>query len=133
MWGRTWVNRGVYVHNYGNWAGGAWRNTAVNRNVNINRNVDINRNVNVNRNVDVNRNVNVNRSFQNNPAPRNVYNGNQRFAVTPNRGYEQHSAPEHTSAFQGTANGRSEHAAAAWGQASRRWWQCRTGQSESWQ
>jgi len=107
VWGRTWANRGVYVHNYGNWNGGQWRNTVVNRNVTINRTVNINRNVNVNRN------------FQApGPGTRPVYNGNQRFNVQPNRGYEQHP-PEHAGAFQGTQNGRSEHAASAWGQASR--------------
>jgi len=110
-WGRTWVNRGSYVHNYGNWAGGNWRNTVVNRNVNVNRSV------NINRNVDINRNGN---GYRNSQGPtRNVYNGNQRFSVAPSRGYEQHSEPEHTGAFHGTENGRSEHAAAAWGQASR--------------
>ncbi len=93
VWGRTWYNRGVYVHNYGNWAGGRWRNNVV-----------------ANRNVYVNRNVNV---------TRNVYNGNQRYAVTPNRGYERNAEPEHSGAFHGTENGRAEHTAAAWGHASR--------------
>jgi hypothetical protein len=92
VWGRTWFNRGVYVHNYGNWAGGRWRNTVVNRNVYVNRNVNV---------------------------TRNVYNGNQRYAVTPNRGYEQHNEAEHSGAFHGTENGRNDHAAAAWGHASR--------------
>lgn len=31
VWGRTWYNRSVYVHNYGNWNHGAWRNAAVYR------------------------------------------------------------------------------------------------------
>ena len=110
VWGRTWANRGVYVHDYGNWNGGRWRQSVVNRNVTINRNVDINRNVNINRNVHVNQSV---------PNTRTVYNGNQRFTVTPNRGYEQHAEPEHSGAFHRTENGRNEHAAAAWGQSSR--------------
>ncbi len=27
VWGRTWYNRDVYAHNYGNWDRGSWRNT----------------------------------------------------------------------------------------------------------
>ncbi len=51
VWGRTWVNRGVYVHNYGNWNNGRWASTAVNRNVTVNnRNVWVNNNVNTSRN-----------------------------------------------------------------------------------
>jgi len=88
VWGRTWANRNVYVHNYGNWNGGRWRSAAVNRNVYVNN-------------------------------TRNVYNGNQRFAVTPSRGYEKQTEPEHSGAFHGTENGRADHAAAAWGRASR--------------
>ena len=122
VWGRTWVNRNVYVHNHGNWDGGRWRQTTVNRNVNIN----VNRNVNINRNVNETRNYQPParnyqppaRNFQPQQNTRPVYNGNQRFNVQPNRGYEQHP-PEHTGAFQGTQNGRAEHAASAWGQASR--------------
>ena len=29
VWGRTWYNRDVYVHNYGNWDRGNWRNSYV--------------------------------------------------------------------------------------------------------
>jgi hypothetical protein len=112
VWGRTWSNRGVYVHNYGNWNGGRWRQTVVNRNGS--------RYVNMQRNANSNRNIGGNGNVPNNPsAQRNVYNGNQRFAVTPSRGYEQHPQPERSSAFHGTENGRNDHAAAAWGHASR--------------
>ena len=31
LWGRTWYNRDAYVHNYGNWDRGEWRNSYVNR------------------------------------------------------------------------------------------------------
>jgi hypothetical protein len=91
VWGRTWYNRGFYVHNYGNWAGGHWRGAVVNRGPAFNRGF---------------------------AAPRGVYNGGQHYAVTPNRGYGQHE-PEHTGAFHGTENGRNDHAAASWGHASR--------------
>ncbi len=39
VWGRSWYNRGAYVHNYGNWDRGNWRNTYVN-----NRTVIVNNN-----------------------------------------------------------------------------------------
>jgi len=125
VWGRTWANRGAYVHGWGNWNGGRWRQTVVNRNVTINRKVTISRNENFNRNESINRtqnfnrNENLNRTTQQPANTRDVYHGNQRFAVTPNRGYEQHAEPEHSGAFHGTENGRGEHAAAAWGRASR--------------
>lgn len=31
VWNRTWVNRGSYVHNYGNWDYGRWRNSPLRR------------------------------------------------------------------------------------------------------
>ena len=31
-WGRTWYNRDAYVHNYGNWNRGSWRDTYESRN-----------------------------------------------------------------------------------------------------
>jgi hypothetical protein len=50
VWGRSWENRGVYVHNYGNWNNGRWASTTVNRNVTVdNRNVWVNNNVNTTR------------------------------------------------------------------------------------
>lgn len=119
VWGRTWANRGVYVHNWGGWNGGRWPHyapsVAINRNVTVNRNVDVNRNVNINRNVTVNRNTNVN-NF--NTQNRNVYHGSQPYSVTPNRGYESHEQ-EHSGAFHGTENGGNAHAAAQWGRESR--------------
>jgi hypothetical protein len=111
-WGRTWVNRGTYVHNWGNWNGGRYPHYATARNVTVNRNVKVNRNVNVNRNVDVNRNVNANRNEPNRSEPnRNeAFNRNaganhapQAHAAAPNRAPEHHAAPEHAA--------RPEHAA----------------------
>jgi len=119
VWNRTWVNRGVYVHNWGGWNGGRYPHYAPTRivnNVNINRNVTVNRNVDVNRNAFVNRNTTVNNQF--NTQNRNVYHGNQPYSVTPNRGYESHEQ-EHSGAFHGTENGNREHAAAQWGRDSR--------------
>jgi hypothetical protein len=103
VWGRTWVNRTTYVHNWGNWNGGRWAHYAPTRNVTINNNVNVNRNTTFNNNV------------QNN---RNVYHGNQPYTVAPNRGYERHE-PEHSGAFHGTENGRAERGAAQWGRESR--------------
>jgi hypothetical protein len=61
VWGRTWANRGVYVHNYGNWNNGRWVSTTINRNVTINnRNVTAN-----NRSVDRAAPVMVNRAAMN--------------------------------------------------------------------
>ena len=151
VWGRNWTNRNVYVHNYGNWNGGRWRQTVVNRNFNANRNRNVNEPHNYQppaRNFEPPARNNQPpaqayqppaRNFQppaqgyqpparNNPPPARVFqpqqntrpvnNGNQRFNVQPNRGYEQHP-PEHAGALQGTQNGRAEHTASAWGQASR--------------
>jgi hypothetical protein len=130
VWNRTWVNRAVYVHNWGGWNGGRYphyaptvvNNININRNVNI-RTVDINRNVNFNRNVDINRSVNVNRNAyvnnnQFNTQNRNVYHGSQPYSMTPNRGYENHEQG-HSGAFHGTENGGGEHAVAQWGRDSR--------------
>jgi hypothetical protein len=105
VWGRTWQNRGIYVHNYGNWNGGHWNRTPY-----VNRTVVVNRNVNVNR-------ENINRFSENNT--RNVYRGNQSYAVTPNRGYEKHAEPEHSGAFHGTEAGHTERNAGNWGRESR--------------
>jgi hypothetical protein len=88
----------VYVHNYGNWNGGHWNRTPY-----VSRGVVVNRNVNVNRYNDT----------------RNVYRGNQSYAVTPNRGYEKHEEPEHSGAFHGTESGHTERNAGAWGRESR--------------
>jgi len=47
VWGRTWYNRGVYVHNYGNWDRGAWRNGYSPRGFNMVNNRGSYRNENV--------------------------------------------------------------------------------------
>ncbi len=47
VWGRTWYNRGAYIHNYGNWDRGAWRNGYSPRNVTIVNNRTTYRNENV--------------------------------------------------------------------------------------
>lgn len=121
VWGRTWVNRAVYVHNWGGWNGGNYPHYAptVVNNVNITRNVNINRSVDINRNVYVNRNTTVNNQFNNQyNVQRNVYHGNQPYSATPNRGYENHEV-EHSGAFHGTEFGNHERAAAQWGHESR--------------
>ena len=61
VWGRTWNNRAAYVHNYGNWDRGAWRNTYNNRydNSYANRNVTVYNNRTVYQNENINRNVNT--------------------------------------------------------------------------
>jgi Protein of unknown function (DUF3300) len=131
-WQRTWVNRGVYVHDYGNWNGGRWRDAQVNRNVIVNNNVVNNNRESVNRNYERNQtfyNTNGNnvRSYQGNnnraytppPQSQSVNRGNQSYAVTPNRGYERHAEPDHSGAFHGTENGHVERNAAQWGRESR--------------
>jgi Protein of unknown function (DUF3300) len=86
-WGRTWYNRGTYVHNWSNWEGGRWQNTYANRNVTVN-NVNISRE-NINRTVNNEtfyRNQNGNR-YNGSYNTQNVYRGAQQTPVTPNRGY----------------------------------------------
>ncbi|MDQ2948154.1 MAG: DUF3300 domain-containing protein [Acidobacteriota bacterium] len=76
VWGRTWDNRAAYVHNYGNWDRGEWRNNYSNRNVTVynNRTAYQNQNQNVNRYSNTvqqapvvqNRNYNVDRNYSRN-------------------------------------------------------------------
>ena len=123
------VNRNVNVAN---------TNVNVNRNVNVsngsvnaNKNVNVNNaygNVNVNKNVNVNQNGSVNRSTTVNsnvnksayPAQRPVPYANNGNANANNaRGYTPQSSAG-SGTFSGVQNGKSEQAAAARGQASRR-------------
>jgi hypothetical protein len=132
-WGRTWVNHTTYVHAWGGSNRGfyarpnAYVNTHAyvrhNTNVNVNRNTNVNvnrnTNVNANRNQNVNRNTNVNpnvnRAAYQSPS-RNAYSGNATSANA--RGYTPQSSAR-SGTFSGVQNGRSEHAAAARGNASR--------------
>ncbi len=148
-WGRTWVNHSTYVHVWhGTTAGFYARPTAyvnthayarVNTNVNVNRNTNVNvnrnTNVNVNRNTNVNAykntnvnaysNQNINRNTGvNSNVNRNAYQspGHTGYSGSPQaanaRGYAPQSST-HSGTFSGVQNGRSEHNAAARGNASR--------------
>ena len=110
------VNRNVNVSN---------GSVNVNKNVNVNNaygNVNVNKNVNVNQNGSVNRSTTVNSNVNRNtypaqrPVPYSSYgNGNAGNA----RGYTPPAAAS-SGTFTGVQNGKSEQAAAARGQASRR-------------
>jgi hypothetical protein len=70
-WGRTWYNRNVYVHNYGNWDGGQWRNSSYSRNGFVNR-------VNVDRSYNTYNRTNTYRNDNNVNTFRGGYNNEQR-------------------------------------------------------
>ena len=136
-WGRTWVEsqhlrshlgrvqRGFYASRHAYVNTNAYvrhhTNVNVNRNVNVNTNLNVNRNVNVNQNANVNRNTNVNQNVNRGAYQNQSVSRTRISSVNANsaRGNTPHSTA-HAGTFSGVQNGRSEHAAAARGKASRR-------------
>jgi len=127
-WGRTWVNRGVYVHTWGGYNAGFYSRpyAYVNRPIQINiNNVNVNRNVNYRgpTNVNVNRstNVNVNRPTNvnvNHPTNVNVNRPTTATANAPhNYGYQAPKPP--AGAFSGVQNGARTQAAGQRGKVGR--------------
>ena len=127
-WGRTWVNRGVYVHTWGGYNRGFYSRpyAYVNRPIQVNiNNVNINRNINYrgNNNININRpnngNINVNRPNVNLPnnrpkidignAPRPAAPRPTVQTPRPNRGYDAPRPPAGT--FSGAKNGVRTQAA----------------------
>jgi hypothetical protein len=93
VWGRTWYNRGGYVHNYGNWDRGNWRNRSYANRVTINNNRPVYRNENVNR---------YNNTYQN----RGGYNrGSQSAPVIQNRGYDRNNSYQPRNGYSNSGNG----------------------------
>jgi hypothetical protein len=143
-WGRTWVNRGVYVHTWGGYNRSFYtrpyayvnrpiqvniNNVNVNRNVNYRgpTNVNVNRptNVNVNKptNVNVNKPANMNVNRPNNvnasrPTNVNVNRPTTMATSTPhNYGYQAPKPPAGT--FSGVNNGARAQTAGQRGKAGR--------------
>ena len=101
-WGRTWYNRGVYVHNYGNWDRGAWRNTVV-----VNRNTSVN---NFYREARPNP-VTQYSGFERNDRPQfaSNYRPAQPARVAQNRGFERNTFQQPRNEVHAQASRPAEH------------------------
>jgi len=103
VWGRTWYNRDAYVHNYGNWDRGAWRNTYNARNVTINNDRTYYRNDNVNRYSNTysnSRNYNRGSQYSNTYSNQGGYNRNVPSApAAPSRGYDRGNNSQYSNGY----------------------------------
>ncbi|MDP8980261.1 MAG: DUF3300 domain-containing protein [Acidobacteriota bacterium] len=85
-WGRTWYNRDAYVHNYGNWDRGGWRNSYSNRNAGYSRGYsNAGGNYRGGQSAPVAPSQNYNRGNSGNA----YYRGNQSAPVAPSQNYNR--------------------------------------------
>ena len=111
VWGRTWNNRAAYVHNYGNWDRGAWRNNYDNRS--SNRNVTVYNNRTVYQNQNVNRGAN---SYSNSGRDYRGMNqggqqGSYQAPVVQNRNYDRGYSDNNTRSQYGNGGYRGAQSA----------------------